>query len=512
MPSLKRPGVYAEEILLNPQQSLGGTGVTINGAFVGANNRGPLVPTFISTWSEYVSLFGPFSNPSTGTPINYWLPQALFQYFANGGQGVYVTRVTGANSGTATRSLGDRAGNVPTLSLSALNPGFWGNSIYIDVTDYGATGSQRFSITVHFGDATANTVVEKWTDLSMVVSDPRYAPNVINAGNGAGSKYVVAVDLFSSNAPAQALPALQAGVVLAGGLDGSTAGATEYLAAVNTLDQVVDPVVLNLPGVFDPTTLTNTINYATNRGDVFVVADTSAGLTSSGAITAAAGLPTSAYAAVYYPWIQVNDPSTSTPGVTKMIPPGGAVVGQIMRTDAARGVFKAPAGVGTRIAGAVGLELRLTNTDLDALNTSIPPVNAIRNVIGVGPCIMGARTLDPSTNNVYIPNRRTIIYLKSEIKNLMTPALFEPNDENLWGRITSDINNFLMGFWQIGGLKGGTPQAAYYIKCDSTVNTPSVIASGQVIAEVGVSTQTPAEYVVLRIGQTNGGASVADNS
>jgi phage tail sheath protein FI len=506
MPSLKRPGVYAEEILLNPAQSLGGQGVTINGAFVGTNGRGPVVPTYLSTWSEYVALFGTFA----GT---YLLPHALFQYFANGGQGVYVTRVAGVGSNTSSRVLQDRGGSpASTVSVSAQNPGAWGNVIYVDIADYGVSGSLRWSLTVHFGDATQNTVVERWTDLSMDPTDSRYFLNVINAGNNGGSKYVVVANLFSANALSASIPAVQSGTVLAGGADGTAAGTTEYQAAVNLQDQVTDPLVLNLPGVNDTTTLTTTINYAANRGDIFVVADTAQGLTSSTAISAVAALPTSTYAAAYWPWIQVNDPSVSTPGVTKFLPPGGAVVGQYMKTDVARGVWKAPAGSANRISGAVGLELKLTNNDLDALNTSIPPVNAIRVIPGSGPTIMGARTLDPSTLNVYIPNRRTVIYLKAALKNLMLPALFEPNDPNLWSKITSDLSNFLMSFWQEGGLLGATPQQAYYVKCDSTINTPSVIQSGQVIAEVGIATISPAEYVILRIGQTNGGAAGVDNS
>lgn len=502
MPSYKRPGVYAEEILLSPQQSLSGSGVTTSGAFVGANPRGPVAPTFISTWTEYVALFGSF----VGTTQ---LPYALFQFFANGGRGVYVSRVAGPGNATASRTLTDRGGAsaASTLQLSALNPGVWGNLIYIDVLDYGTSGGLRFQINVHYGDTTASSIVERWVDLSMNPADARYAPNVINAGNGNGSYYVVATDLFSANPLSTSLPIVQSGSPLAGGVDGTAPGLTEFTNAINLLDQNPNPMVLNLPGVTDTPTLTVAINYAANRGDIFVVCDTVVGLTSTSAISAVSGLPTNTYAAAYWPWIQVNDPSVATAGVTRLLPPGASVVGQYMLTDSTRGVFKAPAGLNNRIAGAVGIETKLTNNDLDALNTASPPVNAIRNITGLGPCIMGSRTLDPTTANVYVPVRRSMIHLKSQIKNLMQYAQFEPNDQVLWERLRSDVSAFLMDFWQDGGLRGGTPQSAFYVKCDGSINTFSVIQGGSVFVEVGVSLQTPAEFVVLRIGQQNASAS-----
>jgi phage tail sheath protein FI len=506
MPNLRRPGTYAEELLLSPQNVLGTAAVSITGAFVGTNGRGPVNPTFISTWNEYTSYFGGYSG-------SYLLPYAVFQYFANGGQGVYVTRVAGVGSAIATRNLVDRGSSqLGTLQVTALNPGAWGNSIFIDVADYGVAGTGRFTLTVHFGDASANTVVEKWTDLSMDPTDSRYVVNMINAGNGSGSRYIVVTNLNSANTLVQSEPAVITGQQLVGGADGSAAGSTEYQNAVLLLDQIHQPLVLNLPGVTDTTTLTTTINYAISKGSIFVVVDTAAGLTSATAITAVSALPTSSYAAAYWPWVQVNDPSVATPGVTKLVPPGGSVVGQYINTDATRGVWKAPAGMANRIAGAVGLELKLTNNDLDSLNSAVPAVNAIRNIPGAGVCIMGARTLDPTTANVYVNVRRTIIYLKAALVELMRPAVFEPNDWRLWKSLNNSLSTFLSSFWQQGGLSGLTPDKGFYVKCDGVINTAATIAQGQVIAEVGIATSNPAEFVILRIGQTNGGATVTENN
>lgn len=505
MPSLKRPGVYAEEVLTNPQSS-GTANADAFGVFLGANNRGPVTPTLISTWQEYLTLFGAYNGTS-------YLPFALFQFFGNGGTSVFVQRVVGTGAATATRTLLDRGGTpLSTLKIDAVNPGAWANSIYIDIADFGISGTGRFSITVHYGSASDGDIVERWTDLSMNPTDSRYVASIINAELGGGSNYIKVTNLASTNAYDVARPAVQAGTVLAAGADGSAAASSDYISALTALDAVTAPFVLNLPGVVDTPTLTAALNYATARKDVFVVCDPQANRTSTQVISDTQALPVTDFGGVYWPWIIVNDPSVSTPGITRHLPPGGSVVGQILNTDATRGVWKAPAGMGNRIAGAVGLELKLTNTDLDNLRTATPPVNAIRNVPGGGVCVFGANTLNPATGNSYVPIRRTLIYLRKALTDLTTFAVFEPNTPTLWANLDSTITTFLTALWSKGGLVGTTAAQAFYVKVDSTNNTNATIQNGQVIIEIGVSLVYPAEYIVIRIGQSNGGASVTESA
>jgi phage tail sheath protein FI len=87
-------------------------------------------------------------------------------------------------------------------------------------------------------------------------------------------------------------------------------------------------------------------------------------------------------------------------------------------------------------------------------------------------------------------------------------AVFEPNDQRLWNRIINTVETELISFWQSGGLRGNTFSDAFYIKCDGTTNTQQTIANGQVILEVGVALQRPAEFVVIRISQYDSGSVV----
>ena len=209
------------------------------------------------------------------------------------------------------------------------------------------------------------------------------------------------------------------------------------------------------------------------------------------------------YAASYAPWIVVGDPSTGNGG-TVTIPPGGAVAGIFARTDATQGVYKSPAGIQANITNAVGVDVVWSDTELGALN-STNHINVIRPLAGSGICVMGARTNKRFNADRYISARRTLIYLKESLRNSTEFAVFENNDERLWARLRATADRVLRPVWANGGLRGNTADDAYYIVCDSTINTPAIIASGEVRMEIGVALEYPAEFVVIRISQFESG-------
>jgi phage tail sheath protein FI len=121
---------------------------------------------------------------------------------------------------------------------------------------------------------------------------------------------------------------------------------------------------------------------------------------------------------------------------------------------------------------------------------------------------MGSRTLNPAYISRYVPVRRTLIYLQKALSDLTQFAVFEPNDAALWRRLNSTVSSFLTNFWAQGGLRGTTPQQAFFVKVDSTINTQSTIDNGEVHIEVGIALQRPAEFVIIKIGQFDGGTTV----
>jgi phage tail sheath protein FI len=493
--AISRPGVYVQETL-NP--IAGGVGALSDsiGAFYGPNDRGSTSPTLVTSWSDYTTKFGTWNTTASND-----LPIAVYLFFANGGSQAYVTRAVAGSPVSATRAFTDRAGTpLSTLRLSAINVGAWGNNINISITDSLLTG--YFDVTVYYGGNTDAYVVERFTDLSMSTTDSRYAISAINGS----SAYLFATNLNSATAGISKNPSLVANQSLSTGADGS---AVSSISDFSVFDTTLQSLVLNVPGFVDATTVNAALSYAAARGDIFVVIDGGA-VTVASQITASGTYTASSYGAVYYPQITIPDPTISVGGnrqATRTVGAGGAVVGLYAATDASRGVFKAAAGLNTRVAGAVSVTA-LSNTDLDSLNVAPKPVNAIKFVPGAGIVVMGARTLKAGYVDKYVPVRRTLIYLSKALKDLTEFAIFEPNDPQLWRRIDATVSSFLTGFWAKGGLSGTSPEAAYFVKVDATNNTQGSIDNGYVNIEVGVALQRPAEFIVIKIGQFDGGATV----
>jgi phage tail sheath protein FI len=87
-------------------------------------------------------------------------------------------------------------------------------------------------------------------------------------------------------------------------------------------------------------------------------------------------------------------------------------------------------------------------------------------------------------------------------------VIFEPNDKPLWNDIKRDIGNFLRVLHSQGALAGDRPEQAFFVKCDRETNPPEIIDLGQVVVVVGIAPVKPAEFLIIRIGQSQGGTSV----
>lgn len=503
----KRPGVYVEETLLqaSPADSFPSVAAA---AFVGPAYRGPVnIPVKIDSWALFQRYFGGFN----GTDQS--VAHAVYQYYNNGGSIAYIVRSAGTGAVTATRTLNDRAGSpVPLLTTAAKNPGAWGNLVYVEITDVGITG--RFNMNVRLGGVADQFVVERWTDLTLDPTDSRYAPSLVNSPTS-GSIYITITNLFAGtwvaavNTPAAS--ATPGGDVLTTGADGAapTTGATGQLwTTVGTLSAVDDFITVNVPNVVDTATVNAIITTIESLPAAFLVIDCAPALTPAQAVTAASAYNVSSYAAMYYPRLTVADPSNTIPGATKLIAPGGPVLGVYSTTDALRGTFRSPAGVTARLNGVVALEYKALDSELDALN--VGRVNAIRTIPGAGFCVFGARTLKYNQIDRYISARRTLISIRIALINATRFAAFEPNNDDLWLQLREACGRILLELWQDGGLRGNSAEEAFYVKCDSENNPQSAINNGEVRVEVGVALDTPAEFIILRIGQFDSGSTVSE--
>ena len=210
------------------------------------------------------------------------------------------------------------------------------------------------------------------------------------------------------------------------------------------------------------------------------------------------------YGAFYFPWIEVADPLGQA-GARVMVPPSGHLAGVYARSDADRGVHKAPANEVLR--GALGVRYPVSKI----LQASLNPrgVNCIRAFDGTVK-VYGARTLasDPQGDPewTYVNVRRLVNFLRESIDEGTQWVVFEPNAPDLWSKIRRNVGAFLNGVWATGALLGATAEQAYYVRCDETTNPPETRDLGQVVAEIGVAIVRPAEFVVFRLSQWAGPA------
>jgi phage tail sheath protein FI len=507
----KRPGVYINETLTPLAQAVSAPGQSV-AAFVGKNKAGgPTSPTLVSSFQQFVSVYGGFGDNSD------LLPFAVYQYFNNGGTTAYIVRAVASDAAAATVTLMDTEGTpAATLKITAISPGTWGNEVFVDVVA-GTSGSGRFDLVVYVGGSTTAFVRERFNDVSLDPADSRNAQALINSPV-TGSAYIRVQSLLSTAWVATHAPAPQTGTALTGGSEG--VAAIDLVSAAQRLEVIDDNLVLNLPGITDATTLNPIITWAEGQGSVFVVIDGVKALSSDTAhsyalelqamTTGGSAIRVSSYAAVYGPWLIVNDPATSANGSARLLPPGGAVLGQYTRTDASRGVQKPPAGIDTILRGVLDVQFRFSNADQDALNVS--GINVLKSLPGTGFVIYGARTLSVAMPDRYVSVRRSLMLIKKGILDATRFAVFEPNDTILWDQVSAVISQYLLTLMQTGVLAGSTPEAAYFVTCDATNNTATSVANGVVNITVGVALQTPAEFIVIEIGQFSGGSSATETA
>ncbi len=528
MSTYRKPGVYLEEGTLTGIGEVGNADAYA--LFVGAAAQGPHTDaTLITSWSDYEAVYGGFTDV-TGTTVSY-LPYAVWSFYQNGGRNAWVRRAVSDDNGEQA-SVDVIDATVPAtpktcFTVNALSTGTWGNSlkIAIDIVETDAI-DPVFTFYVYKAiDPTAEfptfVQAERFENISWFGQKPGTKRLDLSVNDAYfGSKYVRIVGLdtgtkLTSNytAPKQ----------LQGGLDGGVPATSDLTAAVTSaLGDVEGPIILNVCGYrstagtfvnvsFDPTSEV--------RGDVFVVndnfdrrptGDTSAkygtDILAAGAGSIGGSMGNS-YVAAYVPWIVIPDPAVN--GGTILTPPGGAVAGMIARNDATSGVYQAPAGVQFGgINNALNVDAKFTDTMLGALNNS--QINVLRPVTGAGIACMGGRTRKTYAVDKYVNARRTLIYLKETLKRSCEFALFQNNDATLWASLRATAEMVLRPVWSGGGLKGVNPSEAYLVVCDATINTPAVVASGEVRMEIAVALQTPAEFIVIRVSQMAGEISITE--
>jgi phage tail sheath protein FI len=524
MPStLTYPGVYIEEIPSGVRTIVGVS--TSDTAFVDFFRRGPMNEAVrITSFADFERVFGGLDTRSEAS-------YGIQQYYLNGGSIAWVVRVAGDGAAPAQLTLDGASPPQATLLVEASSPGVWGNNLQVGIS---RVNGDLFNLVVREVDIVngrrqvINNEIHR--NLSMSTISSRYAVSVIesesslvrltNSGMGelpepTGAD-VTDPNLISNPSSIAYRPFGTAGSPgNAAGNDGGPPDADALIAGMFALDRIA-------PFIFNILCIPAAANFEEigNRNDVyaeaktfceskraFLIVDITEDQTFDSPAeindwTTNEGSP-SRNAAVYYPRLII--PDALNENRPRNVPFSGTLAGVYARTDANRGVWKAPAGTDATLRGA-NLVDKLTDQENGGLNPF--GINVLRNFPIFGNVSWGARTLEGADQAAsewkYIPVRRTALFIEQSLFDGLKWVVFEPNDEPLWAQIRLNVGAFMQNLFRQAAFQGKTPREAYFVRCDRTTTTQDDINRGIVNILVGFAPLKPAEFVVIKIQQMTG--------
>jgi phage tail sheath protein FI len=487
------PGVYIEEVPSGVRTIAGVS--TARTAFVGRARMGPVeTPTIIFSFAEYERIFGGLWALSS-------MSFAVQQYFQNGGGEAVIVRVfAGVAADTVTFAVTVPPAAPPTtITLAASSPGAWASGLKLTVDHLTRDPAKLVNITVKRNADDLETlrnvaVADLRATLAqrsafLVFPGTTAAPTNLTDGtyntatNGGDGGDVTNVHILGSQ------------------------GTRTGIFALEKTD-IFNILCLPPPNSGDITAVyTDAAKYCSDRRAMLLINPHGAANV-AGATAEVADARTKAgsfvrNAAYFFPSILALNRLS---GMVEPFAPSGAVAGIFARTDAQRGVWKAPAGVEAAVNGALGLDAVLTDGDNGLLNQIA--VNCLRIFPIYGTVVWGARTLDGSDQQgsewKYIPIRRLALYIEESLFRGLKWVVFEPNDEPLWAQIRLNVGAFMNNLFRQGAFQGSAPKDAYFVLCDKTTNPQNDIDRGIVNVVVGFAPLKPAEFVIIKIQQIAG--------
>ena len=518
MPTYAAPGVYVEEV--PSSQKVLTAAATAIAAFVGFTGRAPdddpsdpdgVKPRLVTSWTQFENLYGGFAQ-------GCMLPIAVRGYFDNGGTIAYIVRIPNTTPSGQPSQLAlpaaDKVLGAP-LDVTSIEPDAR-ISVVVTSSDVGPEheGPNPFNLSVVEGGQT----VESFDDLTVTPGD-RNVEKVVNA---ASTKVKVKLNIEPKLDVSSMIDVMKPGTFPLAQAPSTPvpvngrrfAGSESARTGINGLAIAEDVTMVVVPDLITAATKpdktvdlglwkavqTTLITHCELHGNRMAVLDAPPGMNPQQIKEwrSDTAMYDSAFAALYYPWIRVENPTPSNGADAELlIPPSGHIAGVWARVDETRGVWKAPAN--ETIAGCLDVEYPVTKAEQSLLNPI--GINCIRPFGTRGIRIWGGRTLASDTDWRYLNVRRLFNMVETTILDGTQWAVFEPNDVKLWEGVKRTLTGFLTGLWREGALFGTSADQAFFVKCDAETNPPQSIDEGKLVVEVGIAPVKPAEFVIFRISQ-----------
>lgn len=497
-------GVYMGE----EDNSVRGVAVSSSiGAMVGPSHRGPVgVPTLTTDKKNFRGKFGA-PDPSL-TMAHFCAEQFLSEasqlwFLRVAREAKYGSiRITTINNFAAIQNAveglddpEDYAFNEQdVLFLYAADPGDWNNDVrvvlYPDVDD---RTNEQFILEVYEGSSTVALEVHRVTLRDKTDGYGRQIgieSRLVAANSRLRARVNINHPKYVQRDSTRLVNSVVAGNLMFGD-DGEPVTIDDIIEgweAFEDTEEVTVTLLIN-GGYANPAVQLKMAEIAETRGDAFAILDVPRQFqTSQQAIGYRRNTLnlSSSFAALYTPDLRV----LTEDNVDIWCPPSGYVAACYARTDRVAADWFAPAGVTRGKILANGVYQVYRQGDRDVLDAN--QINFVHRMPSYGLVLWSQETLQgfaSALSNIHV--RRLLNSLQASLKIAALSGVYEPNDTFLRLELTRIAEEILAPIKRGRGLYG------YEIICDSTNNTPELIASGDTILDVYVDPMMIAKRIHL---------------
>lgn len=462
------PGVFIKEI--NQSQVVAvSDGRSSKFLVVGTANFGPLGISVLSSTKNLAKL---------GVITKSDLGLLTAKMILNNGGTVHYYRVAGS-----TKKKAEVTAN-SAVKFIAKYEGTDGNLLKVTVATGVVAGTLNISVSYD------GSVVENFYGYKLTpITDAKYIEKI-------SSNYITVDDLGDGATPS----ITNAVYTLITGNSGVTLaeGSTEVTTA---LDEVLDIEALDVdiilaPGYTDSGVISKLVTVAEGRKVSLGLADAPLGLDATDVVAYVNATGTyntrnalnNSYVAIYWPWVEVYDADLPA---SIWMPPSAIAAQQYAASDRASFLWFAPAGPKRGLVTvATSLEYELGANERTTMYEN--NINPIIKIPGTGIVIYGQKTSDRIPNAMDRVNaRRTLNYIKKQIRAFTEGMVFDPNDEVFYETWKNAVNRFLQGIQDKRGL------TKFKTIMDSSIVTPEMLALNKVPGKIIVTMKSTAEDIEL---------------
>ena len=417
------------------------------------------IPTAIGSQNDFTNLFG------SSSAINL---SNITAYLANTARGFYFVRVMPAPVGTVT--VTSAIAGVYTVTIGGYDTVV---TVLASPTPTLTTVIQAIVLAIN-NNTSVNQLVEADT-----LTDNFGVPI-----------YTGAFRVRSKNGNVFTLTQTGANLTVTAVTTPSVLNFWDYLSAIDRLTQteVESPLgfiecpeaFYTLPNLSDRTVVGNKLENAARSLRWFALIDPGQPTIVNHPLLAKldfAGMnAVQGHSAVYYPYLADNTNNDVSPSIM--------VAAYALQSYEILGIDKPPAGSDYPFMGIAGVRYTLSNAQKGDLAQSRINVIIKKSGVGIVPYDTLTRAIDPKyamiSARVILNSIERSIYESIDISG----AMFSSNRSKglFYIKLRSVIENVLAIYYSNGALYGATPEQAYAVRCDQTIQNPADLQAGIVTA------------------------------